>query len=126
MIHCTSPLTDTESEVDEMDYGKYLHEVVKKYKKFNKEVRIKGPQERAEKKGARSREWYEGPDEGAGLIMGLTWKDLRWSSEHRATWWGLKQGTRDERLLRLRTVPTNTEVFMAVYDYPGKADLSKG
>ena len=26
----------------------------------------------------------------------------------------------------LRTVPTNTEVFYAVYDYVGKADLSKG
>ena len=26
----------------------------------------------------------------------------------------------------LRTVPTNTEVFCAVYDYAGKADLSKG
>ena len=25
----------------------------------------------------------------------------------------------------LRTVPTNTEVFCAVYDYAGKADLSK-
>ena len=26
----------------------------------------------------------------------------------------------------LRTVPTNTEVFFVVYDYAGKADLSKG
>ena len=28
--------------------------------------------------------------------------------------------------LDLRTVPTNTEVFCAVCDYAGKADLSKG
>ena len=32
----------------------------------------------------------------------------------------------DQPLLPLRTVPTNTEVFSAVYDYAGKADLSKG
>ena len=27
---------------------------------------------------------------------------------------------------QLRTVPTNSEVFCAVYDYAGKADLIKG
>ena len=27
--------------------------------------------------------------------------------------------------LALRTVPTNTEIFCAVHDYAGKADLSK-
>ena len=26
----------------------------------------------------------------------------------------------------LRTVPTNTEVFLSSFDYAGKADLSKG